>query len=176
MDTLTAVLNCVYPFLIQTGDIEDKTQCWVQSQNKVIPKDKKLYLVAQMISAVPYANNVKRKELPGGDFVSDYQSATLDTVQLDLMSFGKETFQLVSKVLFSLRSVAAQNLMAKHGFRVMPLPTSTPDTSVKDGGDFINRTSITLQVFNQYGTILEESAYYDSFDDELFINNENNEV
>ena len=170
MDSLTAVLTCVYPFLIQTGVIEAKEQCWVQNQNKKIPIDDKVYLVAQMITPTTYANNVRRKDNAGGTFTSEYTSANFDTVQLDIMSFGRELFDVQPLVLAAFKSVAAQQAMGKHGFRVMSLPTSIADTSALDGGDVINRMSITLQVFNQYGTILEESAYYDQFSEELTIN------
>ena len=170
MDSLSAVLNCIYPFLLQTGVIEAKEQCWVQNQNKAIPIDDKVYLVAQMITPVTYANNVRRKDDIDGTFTSEYTSANFDTVQLDVMSFGRELFDVQPLVLASLKSVTAQQLMAKHGFRVMSLPTTMSDTSALDGGDVINRMTITLQVFNQYGTILKESAYYDQFDKEITIN------
>ncbi len=174
MDSLKAVLGVVEPFLKRLGEIGDK-QCWIFNQDVDIPKDGKLYVTAQMVTPKVYSNSVKTKEIDG-KFSSEYKTSSMDMVQIDMWSKDKKTFSLIPAVVASFKAPSSIQFMTANGFRINPVPLTYGDTSSKDGYKFIYRSTITVSVFNQYGTILEEKDFYDTFDEKLYINDENNEV
>ncbi len=174
MDSVKAVLGVVEPFLKRIGEIGNN-QCWMFNQDVEIPKDGKLYVTAQMMTPKVYANNSKTKDV-NGEFQTEFKTASMDMIQIDMWSKDKKTYALIPAVLASFKAPSSIQFSTANGFRINPVPLTYADTSALDGYKFIYRSTITVSVFNQYGTILDETDYYENFEEEVYINNENNEV
>lgn len=153
---------------------------WLRDQNRMIPNDNGLYIIAGIVGAFTMANETRMKEVPIEDGVEVHQISEIqqqENIQIDIISKSNDAIFRNWEVIAALQSFYSQQIQEKYNFKIFRIPRSFINLSSGEGGSIINRYSITVSAMVWYrkDTILTSPLgdYYDDFrtrvDDEKTI-------
>lgn len=141
-------------------------QLWIKNQNRKIPNDDRLYVVAGIVDSHPFSNITKFA--PTGDLMEEQQGVVIqENVQVDVFSKSIMAAQRAWEVIAALNSLTAQQMQQKFQFKIFRQPRNFTDTSSIEGGSQINRYTLVFPVHALYqkDQILSQNGglYYDDF-------------
>lgn len=141
-------------------------QLWVRNQNRKIPNDERLYVVAGIVDSHPFSSITKFVPTTGA--MEEQQGVVIqENVQVDVFSRGIVAAQRTWEVIAALNSLTAQQLQEQMQFKIFRQPHNFTDTSSIEGGSQINRYTLVFPVHALYQKtqILAKNGenYYDDF-------------
>lgn len=141
-------------------------QLWLRNQNKKIPNDDKLYIVAGIVDSQPYSNSTDFEGT--GDTYTETQTLVVkENIQIDVFSKGLVAAQRAWEVLAAMHSLFSQQMQESNNFKIFRLPTSFSDISSVEGGSQINRYTmiVVAHVWYRKTKALSQigGSYYDDF-------------
>jgi hypothetical protein len=149
---------------------------WVRNQNRVIPKDQGLYVIAGMVDTdyisstndvIPYEIVQPDPDPPISAMKEIQKTITQENIQIDILSRSNTATDRRWEVIAALRSVYSQQVQEANYFKIFRLPTSFLNTSDAEGGSQINRFSVTVACHVWYikEKILYNESGYDFYND-----------
>lgn len=139
-------------------------QAWIWNQRRAIPEDKKMYVVAGLVSSKAYGNTMRNESVEGGGMNDRLTQYVQEVISIDLFSYTTEASERYPQILAALRSTYSQQAQEKLGLKIAEIPISISDVSEVEGAALIYRISIALNVLRKYDTIVS-TQYYDQFEE-----------
>lgn len=152
-------------------------QAWLRNQQRQIPTDKTLFVVAGMVDSWVIANNNYAKPVtitppdpePPYEGLNEIQETQMrENIQIDIFSSDNSALQRRWEVLTALKSVYSEQQQEANSFRIFSQSSSFANTSSPEGGSMLNRFSIVIPCFVWYRKtkLLNRPGYdyYNNFD------------
>ena len=151
----------------------DQQHIWIQSQNRKIPPNSNdLYVVVGVVDFLPISS--KSYYLSAKDIERQVIYGRAN-VQIDIFSRSNEARNRRGEILMALNSFYSKGIQDSKQFRIFELPSTFLNLSGLAGGSDINR--FTMRFYAMIAESKEKSSdYYDTFNAELHIEDEQKEV
>ena len=155
---------------------------WIRDQNKKIPNDTELYVIAGMVDSRPYSGKYEMvTRMTEGSDPQPYQVEITSTqvrenIQVDILSRSNAAILRKNEVYLAFNSIYSKQQQELNNFKIARIPTSFVNSSSAEGGSTLNRFSMIVPclVWYRKERVIEE--YYDAFparlDDEQTIGTE----
>jgi len=150
--------------IIRTEMQLDASALWVRDQNRVIPNDTGLYVIAGMVSAQTISNhtymitdNAQQKQIT--------RVHLRESIQIDVIGRTNDVLTRNWEVIGALQSFYAQQVQENNNFKIAYIPQSFTNTSAAEGGSILNRYSIVVPclVWHEKEKDLPVYDYYNDF-------------
>lgn len=148
---------------------------WVRDQNRKIPDDDGLYLIAGMVDSMPMSavTYMKQVEIPQPDptppiinQVEVNEVQLCENIQIDILSRSNDALKRRWEIIAALRSIYSQQQQEKYFCKIARLPRSFVNASAAEGGSQLNRFSLSFAIFVWYRKEKTlNGAAYDYYDD-----------
>lgn len=139
---------------------------WLRDQNKVIPNDNGLYIIAGIVSAITVANVTEMQQIDNVQTqVSTVQQQ--ENVQVDVLSNSTAAMTRAWEVIAAMQSFYSQQQQELNNFKIFRIPRNFVDTSDTEGGSTLKKYSITIPCLVWYrkskAMPIVLGDYYDDF-------------
>lgn len=145
----------------------DDQQIWLYNQNNRIAPTKGLFVMIQLLSAQPFANNSKT----GEDGMSEELMLNMqETYSVNIFSKDDSAAFRNQEVLQALQSQVAKEWQEIFQFKVPRTSSNFVNISELEGAEMLNRYAITISLLTSYykKNIVD---YYDEFENTIIYNN-----
>lgn len=156
--------------------LEDN-RCWVRNQNRKIPNDTGIYVVAGMVDSRPIGAKTEIINVtitPPGEDAEPYDQPeenisvqVMENIQIDIYSAGNEALLRRWEIVLALNSIYSKQSQDKNFYKIARLPISFVNTAVTEGGRNLNKYSCVISASGVYRAkkVLEPNGnqYYDEF-------------
>jgi len=151
----------------------DQQHIWIQSQNRKIPPNSNdLYVVVGVVDFLPISSKSYYMSEKDIERQIIYGRAN---VQVDIFSRSNEARNRRGEILMALNSFYSKGIQDSKQFRIFELPSTFLNLSGLAGGSDINR--FTMRFYAMIAESKEKSSdYYNIFNEELHIEDEQREV
>lgn len=163
---------------------------WLRDQNKDIPNDQGLYVIAGMIDSAPICvvsrmvdavvnpnptNYDKGQNWDGGASQTYDQIPTTqaeisevqarEMIQVEIVSRSNDALMRNWEIVAALRSIFSTQTQEANQFKICRIPNSFLNTSYAEGAAQLNRYTLTFAAFVWYRKtkVLAAGDYYDDF-------------
>lgn len=157
---------------------------WVRDQNRKIPNDDGLYIVAGLTDATALSSNTYMIQTEQDQQVEVNQVQMLENLQVDILSRSNQALLRHWEVMAALHSIYAQQQQENNYFKICRLPRNFINASSAEGGSQLNRFSLSFacfvwyrkekvlnsgdgQYYNEFGTRVDDALTIDT-DDGIF--------
>lgn len=139
---------------------------WISNQNKKIPNDNGLYVVAGMVDSRVVSN--VNTFVPTVDGMNEIQQLQMrENIQIDIFSRDTAALTRRHEVIAALNSFYAQQKQEEYNFRIFSIPPTFINSSSAEGGSNINRFSIIIacHTFFRKEKVIQsdDGDYFDEF-------------
>lgn len=157
----------------------DQQHIWIQSQNRKIPPNSNdLYVVVGVVDFLPISSKSYFRQIEGSGETAEIERQILygrANVQVDIFSRSNEARLRRGEILMALNSFYSKNVQDSKQFRIFELPSTFLNLSGLAGGSDINR--FTMRFYAMIAETKEKASdYYDTFNEELHVEEGSDEV
>ena len=157
----------------------DQQHIWIQSQNRKIPPNSNdLYVVVGVVDFLPISSKSYFRQIEGSGESAEIERQILygrANVQVDIFSRSNEARLRRGEILMALNSFYSKNVQDSKQFRIFELPSTFLNLSGLAGGSDINR--FTMRFYAMIAETKEKASdYYDTFNEELHVEEGSDEV
>ncbi|TDE17713.1 hypothetical protein [Dyadobacter psychrotolerans] len=140
-------------------------QIWIRDQNKVMPKDKKLYVIVGMVDSQPFSITRETYSVPAG-MMEVQKVITRENIQIDILSRDTSAILRRYEILAALKSIYSQQQQELNSFKIYGLPMSFVNSSDAEGSSQLNRFSVVIpcHIWYRKEKLLTGYDYYNDFD------------
>lgn len=151
--------------ILQNQMALNSEQVWIEDQNRLIPPDKRLYIIVGMSDSQVYSNvNTPVSTYDGME--EDIKVVYKANIQIDILSRDITALLRRFEVLTALNSVYSVQKQEENAFSIFRLPTSFVNSSAAEGGSNINRFSIIISCHAWYSkekVLQSPNDYFNDF-------------
>jgi hypothetical protein len=120
---------------------------WLRDQNRVIPNDTGMYVIAGLVSAQVMSSHVYMQEFIVDNVAVQKQVSRVqqrESIQVDIIGRSNDILSRNWEVIGALSSFYSQQQQENNYFKIAQIPQSFTNTSSAEGGSILNRYTIIV--------------------------------